>query len=244
MMLEKKILINLGLHSISELEKIIGYKNVVLDKNLFFYLDKKNCKKYNSCSFEKINFSHYIRRKKGKPKGYRVVLSKKNKTLSNQNSNPPGITDGSSFIKIRRDSLLRNTRKRMHSMSCKEFKRIERGHLLAECFKNYVPKALNFNFSRNNPDNIYPQWDFANATNKESKEIFGQHYFESIILNKLENGDDIYYEVEAIFKHDNFSFPVGNRLFARMNNTGEILFHVFVPNCFYRNPDIFKENSK
>jgi len=37
---------------------------------------------------------------------------------------------------------------------------------------------------------------------------------------------------------------VGNRLFAKMNNTGEILFHVFVPNCFYRNPDIFKENSK
>ena len=74
MMLEKKILINLGLHSISELEKIIGYKNVVLDKNLFFYLDKKNCKKYNSCSFEKINFSHYIRRKKGKPKGYRTKL--------------------------------------------------------------------------------------------------------------------------------------------------------------------------
>ena len=90
-----------------------------------------------------------------------------------------------------------------------------RGHLLAEQFKGYT-NFIDFNFSRKNPDNIYPQWVNANLNLAYKSKIYGQAYFENKVIKWLKQNAKVLYQVVPIFKIDNknYNYPIGNVLIA------------------------------
>ncbi len=98
-----------------------------------------------------------------------------------------------------------------------------RGHLIGKRFKPYID-IKTFNFSENNPKNIYPQWINANLNNSNHSGILGQAYFEEEVVNWLENGNEVLYKVVPIFKNNTDFYPIGNLIIASKDeNKEEIL---------------------
>ncbi|HFI0635498.1 TPA: DNA/RNA non-specific endonuclease [Streptococcus suis] len=95
-----------------------------------------------------------------------------------------------------------------------------RGHLLARQLKDYV-EFTDFNFSKNNPNNIYPQWINANLNKAYRSEIYGQAHFENKIIEALEKNKTITYAVKPIFTKSNKYFPVGNLIISILEDDVE-----------------------
>ena len=99
-------------------------------------------------------------------------------------------------------------------------KNCHRGHLIANQLRDYT-NYEKFNYSKNNPDNIYPQWINANINRAFNSEIFGQAYFENKVINKLKTGEVVHYNVKLIFSKGNQSYPIGNLIIAVWGNKQE-----------------------
>ena len=110
-----------------------------------------------------------------------------------------------------------------------------RGHLIGRQFRAYIDNNK-FNFSKNNPKNIYPQWINANLDNLNNSGIFGQAHFENKVINWLEKGDEVLYEVVPIFKEGIEDYPIGNVIIAAKDNkkilddSGNYISYVFDEN--------------
>lgn len=119
------------------------------------------------------------------------------------------------IIKTRKDSLIKDRKFEMYKGLC------HRGHLIAKQFQPYI---VHFNFSKNNPDNIYPQWINANLNNFNNSGIYGQAHFEDKVINWLGKGEKVLYKVLPIFKDGTKDYPIGNVLIAvNDNNKEEVL---------------------
>lgn len=122
-------------------------------------------------------------------------------------------------IKERKNKLLIDKNLEEYAEDC------HRGHLLAAQFKTYI-EYKKFNFSKNNPENIYPQWINANLNKAYKSKIYGQAHFENIVIDLLEEGKTILYKVVPIFKkskiesnfEENNFYPVGNLIIAILKN--------------------------
>lgn len=125
-----------------------------------------------------------------------TILVKSKNTKGNKNE-----------IKRRKDELIKARNFEIYKDLC------HRGHLIAKQFEPYIEYS-DFNFSKNNPDNIYPQWINANLNNLNHSGIFGQAYFEDKVLNWLEQGDEVLYKVVPIFEEDTEDYPIGNVIIA------------------------------
>lgn len=107
-----------------------------------------------------------------------------------------------------------------------------RGHLIGKRFSPYID-IRTFNFSENNPQNIYPQWINANLNNSNHSGIFGQACFEEKVIKWLENGEKVLYKVVPIFEKNNKDYPIGNVIIAAKENakiiddSGNYLSYVF-----------------
>ena len=110
-------------------------------------------------------------------------------------------------IKRRKDELIKARNFEIYKDLC------HRGHLIAKQFESYIEYS-DFNFSKNNPDNIYPQWINANLNNLNHSGIFGQAYFEDKVIDWLEKGDEVLYKVVPIFEEDTEDYPIGNVIIA------------------------------
>ena len=119
-------------------------------------------------------------------------------------------------IKKRKYKLIKARNLRRYNVLC------HRGHLIAKQFEPYI-EYYDFNFSKNNPDNIYPQWINANLNNLKHSGILGQAYFEDKVINWLEKGDEVLYKVVPIFEEDTKDYPIGNVIIAfKCRNKEEI----------------------
>ncbi|WP_314404120.1 DNA/RNA non-specific endonuclease [uncultured Granulicatella sp.] len=126
-------------------------------------------------------------------------------------------TGNNKKIKERIDKLIKDRKFEMYKVLC------HRGHLIGRRFKPYID-IKTFNFSENNPKNIYPQWINANDNNFNHSGIFGQAYFEEKVVNWLENGEEVLYKVVPIFTKDTNLYPIGNVIIAAYDeNKKEIL---------------------
>ena len=122
-------------------------------------------------------------------------------------------------IKERKNKLLIDKNLEEYAEDC------HRGHLIAAQFKAYTEYS-DFNFSKNNPENIYPQWINANLNRAYKSEIHGQAHFENIVIDLLEKGNTILYKVVPIFKkskiesdfEENNFYPIGNLIIAIMKD--------------------------
>lgn len=119
-------------------------------------------------------------------------------------------------IKRRKDELIKARNFEIYKDLC------HRGHLIAKQFEPYI-EFYDFNFSKNNPDNIYLQWINANLNNLNHSGILGQAYFEEKVLNWLERGEEVLYKVVPIFEEDTKDYPIGNVIIAfKCRNKEEI----------------------
>ena len=126
--------------------------------------------------------------------------------------------------------------KDMESKNYKKYKDYKdychKGHLIGRRFRHYIDNNK-FNFSKNNPKNIYPQWINANDNNFNNSGILGQAYFEEKVVNWLDNGNEVLYKVVPIFKNDTDLYPIGNVIIAAKENakiiddSGNYLSYVF-----------------
>lgn len=151
------------------------------------------------------------------------------------------IPGDKNLVKERKSKFLKERKIQGYESYC------HRGHLIGVQFKNYI-EYDDFNFSKNNPENIYPQCINANLDNYNNSQIFGQAYFENIIKQLLdENKKDFLYNVIPIFNGNKY-FPIGNLMIAieigvaiedgtyfipinkDIKNSKEIKFCVFIPN--------------
>lgn len=151
------------------------------------------------------------------------------------------IPGDKNLVKERKSKFLKERKIQGYESYC------HRGHLIRVQFKNYI-EYDDFNFSKNNPENIYPQCINANLDNYNNSQIFGQAYFENIIKQLLdENKKDFLYNVIPIFNGNKY-FPIGNLMIAieigvaiedgtyfipinkDIKNSKEIKFCVFIPN--------------
>ena len=129
-------------------------------------------------------------------------------------------------IKRRKDELIKARNFEIYKDLC------HRGHLIAKQFEPYI-EFYDFNFSKNNPDNIYPQWINANLNNLNHSGILGQAYFEEKVVNWLERGEEVLYKVVPIFEGNNKDYPIGNVIIAAKENakiidaSGNYLSYVF-----------------
>lgn len=120
-------------------------------------------------------------------------------------------------IKRRKDELIKARNFEIYKDLC------HRGHLIGKCFNPYID-IKTFNFSKNNPDNIYPQWINANLNNLNHSGILGQAYFEDKVINWLEKSDKVLYKVVPIFEEDTEDYPIGNVIIAfNCKNKEEII---------------------
>lgn len=145
------------------------------------------------------------------------------------------------LVKERKSKFLKERENQGYESYC------HRGHLIGVQFRSFI-EYDDFNFSKNNPENIYPQWINANLDNYHNSKIFGQAYFEKIIKKLLDkNKKDFLYNVIPIFNENKY-FPIGNLLIAievgaaikdgtyfipinkDIKNSKEIKFCVFIPN--------------
>ena len=133
-------------------------------------------------------------------------------------------------IKERKNKLLIDKNLEEYAEDC------HRGHLLAAQFKPYV-QYISFNFSKNNPEYIYPQWINANLNKAYKSEIFGQAHFENIVIDLLEKGKTILYKVVPIFKkskiesefEENNFYPIGNLIIAIMKDEEKLKGNYSIP---------------
>lgn len=93
--------------------------------------------------------------------------------------------------------------------------------MIGKRFKPYID-IKTFNFSDNNPKNIYPQWINANLNNSNHSGILGQAYFEEQVLKGLERGKEVLYKVVPIFGKNNKDCPIGNVIIAANENAKKI----------------------
>lgn len=134
----------------------------------------------------------------------------------------------SSFLKLSRNNKARKKKKEKGDRECinsrinslvkdrnfqKYRKECHRGHLIARRLMPYTEYS-DFNMSKNNPKNIYPQWVNANLNRAYNSEIWGQAHFEEVVISWVEKGKDIMYKVEPIFTCNNMDYPVGNIILA------------------------------
>lgn len=143
--------------------------------------------------------------------------------------NSKNTNGNKAIIKTRKDSLIKDRKFEMYKGLC------HRGHLIAKQFKPYI---AHFNFSKNNPDNIYPQWINANLNKYNNSGIYGQAYFEDKVINLLKKGEKVLYKVVPIFKDYTEDYPIGNVLIAVSdNNKDEVLDAVnsseYCINCYF-----------
>lgn len=165
-----------------------------------------------------------IRNISGRVVGWKVVLVSKECLLSFSSSLLPAT-----------DEMTKKSNKILGFIDKKNREEqeyiIHRGHLLGSIFKKNV-LVKDFNFDKDNPNNIFPQYKNANCGSSNTE---GQLQFEQEIKDYLDKNSDakIYYEVEAIFVNEHDTFPIANRLLA-LKVTGESDFpdfHVLVWNC-------------
>lgn len=157
-------------------------------------------------------------------------------------------------IKERKNKLLIDKNLEEYAEDC------HRGHLLAAQFKCYI-EYKKFNFSKNNPENIYPQWINANLNRAYKSKIHGQAHFEEKVRERLKEGKTILYKVVPIFKkskielnfEENNFYPVGNLIISILKDEQKLKddytipineddiendFCVFIPN--YLDTKIYK----
>ncbi|WP_155962348.1 DNA/RNA non-specific endonuclease [Streptococcus ruminantium] len=143
-------------------------------------------------------------------------------------------------IKGEKAEIRRRIEKLVNDKRFLEFsKRCHRGHLIAKQLKDYTEFST-FNFSKNNPSNIYPQWENANINRAYGTNIRGQAYFENEIIKWLQEGLELFYDVKPIFKEGQEDYPIGNVLLAfereyvslsdLTNDEKNKRFCVFIPN--------------
>ena len=107
-----------------------------------------------------------------------------------------------------------------------------KGHLIGRQFRHYIDNNK-FNFSKNNPKNIYPQWINANLNKLNHSDILGQEYFEEKVVNWLKRGEEVLYMVVPIFEGNNKDYPIGNVIIAAKENakiiddSGDYISYVF-----------------
>ncbi|WP_105243211.1 DNA/RNA non-specific endonuclease [Streptococcus suis] len=144
------------------------------------------------------------------------------------------------WIKGEKAEIRKRKEKLVNDKKFLEFsERCHRGHLIAKQLKYYT-KLGDFNFSKNNPKNIYPQWENANINRAYGTSIRGQAYFETEIIKWLQEGVELFYYVKPIFKEGQEDYPIGNILivFEReylslselTNDEKNKRFCVFIPN--------------
>ena len=133
-------------------------------------------------------------------------------------------------IKFRYKSFINGNKKLINQRieKCLEDKKFvaykekcHRGHLIGKRFTPYID-IKTFNFSDNNPKNIYPQWINANLNNSNHSGILGQAYFEEQVLKGLERGKEVLYKVVPIFGKNNKDCPIGNVIIAANENAKKI----------------------
>ena len=215
---EIEILNQIGLKERDDLKKIIS-ENIKI-KSIEF---DKNHNFYN-VEMELIDNFNFYELKRNTTKDKRMFI--------------PG---DKKLVKERKSKFLKESENQGYESYC------HRGHLIGVQFRSYI-EYYDFNFSKNNPENIYPQWINANLDNYYNSRIFGQAYFEKIIKELLyENKKDFLYNVLPIFNENKY-FPIGNLLIAievgaaikdgtyfipinkDIKNSKEIKFCVFIPN--------------
>ena len=183
----------------------LGIKN---DSELCEIL-KKNLKNINITIDFDVDHNYY------KISGMVYIDSKFWELKDTLQVNSKNTNGNKAVIKMRKDSLIKDRKFEMYKGLC------HRGHLIAEQFKPYI---AHFNFSKNNPDNIYPQWINANLNNFNNSGIYGQAYFEDNVINLLKKGEKVLYKVVPIFKDCTEDYPIGNVLIAVSdNNKDEVL---------------------
>ena len=183
----------------------LGIKN---DSELCEIL-KKNLKNINIIIDFDVDHNYY------KISGMVYIDSKFWELKDTLQVNSKNTNGNKAVIKMRKDSLIKDRKFEMYKGLC------HRGHLIAEQFKPYI---AHFNFSKNNPDNIYPQWINANLNNFNNSGIYGQAYFEDKVINLLKKGEKVLYKVVPIFKDCTEDYPIGNVLIAVSdNNKDEVL---------------------
>lgn len=183
----------------------LGIKN---DSELCEIL-KKNLKNINITIDFDVDHNYY------KISGMVYIDSKFWELKDTLQVNSKNTNGNKAVIKMRKDSLIKDRKFEMYKGLC------HRGHLIAEQFKPYIS---HFNFSKNNPDNIYPQWINANLNNFNNSGIYGQAYFEDKVINLLKKGEKVLYKVVPIFKDCTEDYPIGNVLIAVSdNNKDEVL---------------------
>lgn len=215
---EIEILNQIGLKERDDLKKIIN-ENIKI-KSIEF---DKNHNFYN-VEMELIDNFNFYELKRNTTKDKRMFI--------------PG---NKNLVKEKKSKFLREREFQGYESFC------HRGHLIGVQFKSFIEYS-DFNFSKNNPENIYPQWINANLDNYYNSRIFGQAYFEKIIKELLDkNKKDFLYNVLPIFNENKY-FPIGNLIIAieigatinddtyfipinkDIKNSKEIKFCVFIPN--------------
>lgn len=215
---EIEILNQIGLKERDDLKELIS-ENIKI-KSIEF--DKKH--NFYNVEMELIDNFNFYELKRNTTKDKRMFI--------------PGDKN---LVKERKSKFLKEREIQGYDSYC------HRGHLIGVQFKSYI-EYDDFNFSKNNPENIYPQWINANLDNYYNSQIFGQAYFEKIIKKLLdENKKDFLYNVIPIFNKNKY-FPIGNLIIAieigaaikdgtyfipinkDIENSKEIKFCVFIPN--------------
>lgn len=102
----------------------------------------------------------------------------------------------------------------------------DRGHLIAYAIAGNV---RGFDASESNPNNIVTQTAWANEARGVGPAGTGQNYYEGIVRQKLDQNDQIMYQVTPIYDSPKDIIPRGIHLQAA--NKYEQLFNVYVPNA-------------
>ena len=204
---KQEILNQIGLKDDEELKDLIN-KEIEI-KDVRFH------NKHNFYSIE-INITNYDNF---------YILKKENNQYKEKFDSGSEIT-----IKERKNKFLIDKNLEEYAEDC------HRGHLLAAQFKKFIEYSK-FNFSKNNPENIYPQWINANLNRAYKSEIHGQAHFEEKVRERLKEGKTILYKVVPIFKkskiesdfEENNFYPIGNLIIAIMKDEEKLKDNYSIP---------------
>lgn len=213
-------------------------------------LDQLNIKNNSElCRILKSNFQN---------KNSKITIQNGNINIKFDNTHNYYIVSGnvstkSKFFKLKDGIKLKNSeyekgnneiieKRKAQFLKDKEFKNYKdyknychKGHLIARQFRYYIDNNK-FNFSKNNPKNIYPQWINANLNKLNHSDILGQEYFEEKVVNWLKRGEEVLYMVVPIFEGNNKDYPIGNVIISAKENkkilddSGNYISYVFDEN--------------